>query len=148
MKILSLISLFLLTISGYAQDVIKFKTLNKDEESINFALIDGNKSNQFVENDLINIDNASNIINHNYQISPILVSSTAKKPKKYNNTGLVLSSLLFLTSGTLNLVARNTINTKNIFDPNTSKTLDLIQKTSNYAFIGGSFFLFVGAVSF
>lgn len=148
MKIISLISLILLTITGYAQDVIKFKTLNKDEESINFALIDVNKSNQFVENEILNLDNASNIINHNYQISPILVSSTAKKPKKYNNTGLVLSSLFFLTSGTLNLVARNTINTKNIYDPNTSKTLSFIQKTSNYAFIGGSFFLFIGAVSF
>ena len=138
----------LITISGYTQDVNKFKTLNKDEESINFALIDVNKTNQYVENVLISVYNADNSLNLNYQISPILVSSTAKKPKKYNNTGLVLSSILFLTSGTLNLVARNTINTKNIYDPNTSKTLSFIQKTSNYAFIGGSFFLFIGAVSF
>ena len=153
-------------------DKFKVKILNKTDSLVSYVIVSENYSTDLNSKQTIQTSNISSIVLNSpyFRIEKLSNNLTFEKESpnttinannyrystqiKLNNTPIVLSSLLIITSGIFSILANNT----SLPDPNkpnynvnldnTLKKIDKLQKVANYTLLGGGVFLFGATLNF
>lgn len=153
-------------------DKFKVKILNKTDSLVSYVIVSENYSTDLNSKQTIQTSNISSIVLNSpyFRIEKLSNNLTFEKESpnttinannyrystqiKLNKTPIVLSSLLFITSGIFSILANNT----SLPDPNkpnynvnldnTLKKIDKLQKVANYTLLGGGVFLFGATLNF
>ena len=151
---------------------IKAKILNKTDSLVTYVLVLENYITDLNSKQTIQESNISSIVLNSpyFRFENLSNNLTLEKGSpnttintnnyrystqiKLNKTPIVLSSLLFITSGIFSILANNTTlpdpnkPNYNVNLDNTLKKIDKLQKVANYSLLGGGMFLFGATLNF
>ncbi len=150
----------------------KVKILNKTDSLVSYVIVSENYTTDLNSKQTIQTTNISSIVLNSpyFRIENLSNNLPFEKESpnttinannyrystqiKLNKTPIVLSSLLFITSGIFSILANNT----SLPDPNkpnynvnldnSLKKIDKLQKVANYTLLGGGVFLFGATLNF